>query len=488
MTIQQQTSNKALGRVGLKMLNQFSRTQLLYGAEIMEKFAASRVAVFGIGGVGGYVVEALVRSGVGALDLIDDDRVCLTNINRQILATKKTVGKYKVDVARERVLDINPDCEVRTYRTFFLPETEGMFDFREYDYVVDAIDTVTGKLAIIEKAKKDAIPVISCMGAGNKLNASMFEVADIYETTICPLAKVMRHECRKRGIDSLKVVYSKEKPVRPLEDMSISCRQHCICPPGTARKCTERRDIPGSTAFVPSVAGLIIAGEVLNDLAGINKNKSVKAAGKNKQNKEPKAKKQAGKYPDRKTATEILREAESCNPGPWGDHSRTVAHCAEMIAVNSGMDPEKAYVLGLLHDIGRKFGKRHLGHVSDGYSYMMSLGYDDAARICLTHSFNGKDIDGYIGNRDTTPQETELIVTKLQEVRFDDYDRLIQLCDAISGSEGVMDIIDRMTDVKNRYGSYDRAKWDNNLELKEYFERLMGKDLYEAVDKEHFRP
>lgn len=235
----------------------------------MEKFASSRVAVFGIGGVGGYVVEALARSGIGALDLIDDDKVCLTNINRQILATRKTVGQYKVDVAEERVHDINPDCNVRTYKTFFLPETQELFDFHNYDYVVDAIDTVTGKLAIIEKAKKADVPVISSMGAGNKLNAALFEVADIYQTSICPLAKVMRHECRKRGIDSLKVVYSKEKPIRPLEDMSVSCRQNCICPSGTTRKCTVRRDIPGSTAFVPSVAGLIIAGEVMNDLAKI---------------------------------------------------------------------------------------------------------------------------------------------------------------------------------------------------------------------------
>jgi len=251
------------------MLNQFSRTQLLYGEEAMQRLSSLRVAVFGIGGVGGYTVEALARSGIGALDLIDDDKVCLTNINRQILATRKTVGKYKVDVAAERVHEINPDCEVRTYKTFFLPDTQDMFDFTDYDYVVDAIDTVTGKLAIIEKAKTAKTPVISSMGAGNKINASMFEVADIYQTSICPLAKVMRRECKKREIESLKVVYSKEKPIRPLEDMSISCRKHCICPPGTVRKCTERRDIPGSTAFVPSVVGLIIAGEVINDLAGV---------------------------------------------------------------------------------------------------------------------------------------------------------------------------------------------------------------------------
>ena len=251
------------------MLNQFSRTQLLYGETAMQKLAACRIAVFGIGGVGGYVVEALARSGIGALDLIDDDRVCLTNINRQILATRKTVGKYKVDVAEERVHEINPDCKVKVYKTFYLPDTQDQFDFHEYDYIVDAIDTVTGKLTIIENAKKAGVLVISSMGAGNKVNPAAFEVADIYETSICPLARVMRRECKKRGIDSLKVVYSKEKPIRPLEDMSISCRQHCICPPGTARKCTERRDIPGSTAFVPSVVGLIIAGEIINDLAEI---------------------------------------------------------------------------------------------------------------------------------------------------------------------------------------------------------------------------
>lgn len=248
------------------MLNEFSRTQLLYGKDAMTKLSNSRVAVFGIGGVGGYVVEALARSGIGALDLIDDDKVCLTNINRQILATRRTVGKYKVDVARDRINEISPSCQVTTYKTFYLPETQDQFDFNQYDYVVDAIDTVTGKLTIIENAKKLNVPIISSMGAGNKTNPAGFEVADIYETSICPLAKVMRRECRKRGIVSLKVVYSKEPPIRPLEDMSISCRQHCICPPGAARKCTERRDIPGSTAFVPSVVGLIIAGEVINDL------------------------------------------------------------------------------------------------------------------------------------------------------------------------------------------------------------------------------
>ena len=193
-------------------------------------------------------------------------------------------------------------------------------------------------------------------------------------------------------------------------------------------------------------------------------------------------------YPTREIAEELLQEGEKCNPGPWGDHSRTAAHCACKIAEYSGMDAEKAYVLGLLHDIGRKFGGRHLGHVSDGYSYMMSLGYDDAARICLTHSFNEKKLEKYIGNFDTTEVETELIRTTLQEVKTDDYDRLIQLCDAISGAEGVMDIIDRMSDVKRRYGDYDQSKWNANLELKAYFEQKMGMDLYEAVEKDSFRP
>jgi tRNA A37 threonylcarbamoyladenosine dehydratase len=253
------------------MLNSFSRTQLLLGKDNMEKLATSRVAIFGIGGVGGYAVEALARSGVGALDLIDDDRICLTNINRQILATISTVGKYKVDVAAERVAQINPHCKVTTYKTFYMPENQANFDFTQYDYVIDAIDTVTGKLTIIENAKKCNVPVISCMGAGNKMDPTAFEVADIYKTSVCPLARVMRRELKKRGIDSLKVVYSKEEPTRPDEDGEISCRNHCICPPGTVRKCTARRDIPGSNAFVPSVAGLIIAGEVIKDLAGYNK-------------------------------------------------------------------------------------------------------------------------------------------------------------------------------------------------------------------------
>lgn len=248
------------------MLNQFSRTQLLLGKEAMDKLEGSRVAVFGIGGVGGYVCEALVRSGVGAFDLIDDDKVCLTNLNRQIIATRKTIGKYKVDVMKERILEINPDAEVTVHKCFFLPENADDFLFENYDYVVDAVDTITAKIEIIMQAKKKQVPVISCMGAGNKLDASTFRVEDIYKTKMCPLAKVMRHELKKRGVKKLKVVYSEEKPTRPLEDMSISCRSNCICPPGAKHKCTERRDIPGSVAFVPSVAGLIIAGEVVKDL------------------------------------------------------------------------------------------------------------------------------------------------------------------------------------------------------------------------------
>ena len=248
------------------MLNQFSRTQLLVGREAMERLFAARVAVFGIGGVGGYTVEALARSGVGTLDLIDDDKVCLTNLNRQIFATRKTVGKYKIDVARERILEINPDAVVNTYRTFYAPDTADQFDFTQYDYIVDAIDTVTGKLELIEQAHRCGTPIISSMGAGNKMDASAFEVADIYDTSICPLARVMRRELRRRGIPALKVVYSKEPAIPPIEDMSISCRAHCICPPGTARKCTQRRQVPGSNAFVPAAAGLILAGEVVKDL------------------------------------------------------------------------------------------------------------------------------------------------------------------------------------------------------------------------------
>ena len=252
------------------MLTQFSRTELLLGKEGMERLKNARVAVFGVGGVGGYVCEALVRSGVGSFDLIDDDKVCLTNLNRQIIATRKTVGKYKTDVMKERILEINPDAEVRVHKCFFLPENADQFPFEEYDYIVDAVDTVTAKIALVMKAKELNIPIISSMGAGNKLDGSQFRVADIYKTKVCPLAKVMRRELKKRGIKELKVVYSEEMPTRPLEDMAISCKTNCICPPGAEHKCTQRRDIPGSVAFVPSVAGLIMAGEVVKDLCNRN--------------------------------------------------------------------------------------------------------------------------------------------------------------------------------------------------------------------------
>lgn len=252
------------------MLNQFSRTELIFGKAAMEKLESSRVAIFGIGGVGGYAAEALARSGVGILDLIDDDKICLTNLNRQIFATRKTVGQYKVDAAAERIFDICPQTVVNRHPCFYMPDTADQIDFTQYDYIIDAIDTIKGKLEIILRAKAAGVPVISAMGAGNKVDPTAFRVADIYATKVCPLARVMRHELRRRGVDCLKVVYSEELPIRPVEDMAISCREHCICPPGTQRKCTVRRDIPGSNAFVPPVAGLIIAGEVIKDLTAFD--------------------------------------------------------------------------------------------------------------------------------------------------------------------------------------------------------------------------
>lgn len=233
----------------------------------MKCLEEARVAVFGVGGVGGYTVEALARSGIGTFDLIDDDKICLTNINRQIYALGSTVGKYKVDVAKERILDINPDAVVHTYKTFYLPETADQFDFAAYDYVVDAIDTVSGKIALVMQAKEAGTPVISAMGAGNKTDPTAFEVADIYQTSVCPLARVMRRELKKRGVRSLKVVYSKEIARKPV-DNDNPCKKRCVCPPGTQRTCAMRRAVPGSTAFVPSVAGLIIAGEIVKDLSG----------------------------------------------------------------------------------------------------------------------------------------------------------------------------------------------------------------------------
>lgn len=248
------------------MLNQFSRTELLLGSEAMEKLANARVAVFGVGGVGGFTVEALARSGVGTIDIIDDDKVCLTNINRQLIATRSTIGKYKVQVMKERILDINPKAVVNAHQCFYGPDTADQFDFSNYDYVVDAIDTVTGKIELVMRANEVNTPIICSMGAGNKLDPTKFEVADIYKTSVCPLAKVMRRELKARRVKKCKVVYSKEQPIKPQLDCVTSCKTGCVCPPGATRKCTDKRQIPGSTAFVPSVVGLIIAGEVIKDL------------------------------------------------------------------------------------------------------------------------------------------------------------------------------------------------------------------------------
>lgn len=242
------------------MLTQFSRTQLLLGEAAMDKLKNARVAVFGIGGVGGYVCEALVRSGVGAFDLIDSDTVSITNINRQIIATDKTVGQYKTEVMQNRMKEINPDVEVRLHNCFFLPENGDEFPFSEYDYVVDAVDTVAAKIELVMKCKQKNVPIISSMGAGNKLEASAFKVSDIYKTRMCPLAKVMRYELKKRGVKKLKVVYSEEKPIRILDDKAVSEEKNGV----------GKRSIPGSVAFVPSVAGLIIAGEVIKDLTGLS--------------------------------------------------------------------------------------------------------------------------------------------------------------------------------------------------------------------------
>lgn len=235
------------------MLTQFSRTEILLGEESMDKLNKARVAIFGIGGVGGYVCEALVRSGIRSFDLIDDDKVCLTNLNRQIIATHKTIGQYKVDVMKERMLDINPEADVRVYRSFFLPENADQFPFSEYDYVIDAVDTITAKIELVMKCQEMNIPIISSMGAGNKLEGSAFRVADIYKTKMCPLAKVMRRELKQRGVKQLKVVYSEEQPISPEMESEEE---------------TKRRSTPGSLAFVPSVAGLIMAGEVVKDLTG----------------------------------------------------------------------------------------------------------------------------------------------------------------------------------------------------------------------------
>ena len=240
----------------------FVRTELIFGKEAVEKLANLRVAVFGLGGVGGYVVEALARSGIGKLDIIDSDTVCLSNINRQIYATTNTVGQYKVDIAKQRIVEINPDIEVNTYKIFFDNETAELFDFSQYDYVVDAIDTVTGKIKLIEKATLSKTKIISSMGAGNKIDPTLFEVADIYKTSVCPLAKVMRRELKKRGIEKLKVVYSKEKPIVP-RGQGVE-EKTCELDEPVTRK--THKQTPGSTPFVPPVVGLIIAGEVVKDL------------------------------------------------------------------------------------------------------------------------------------------------------------------------------------------------------------------------------
>lgn len=234
------------------MSERFSRTRMLLGADAMEQLKKAHVAVFGIGGVGGYTAEALVRSGIGKITLVDSDTVSESNINRQIIATTKTIGRFKTEVMKERALDINPDILVEERRCFFLPENASEFDFTKYDYVVDAVDTVTAKLALVEAANDAGVPIISCMGAGNKLNPGAFEIADIYKTSVCPLAKVMRRELKQRGIKKLKVLYSKEEALKPQADIAPQER---------------RRATPGSVAFVPSVAGLMIAGEVIKDLA-----------------------------------------------------------------------------------------------------------------------------------------------------------------------------------------------------------------------------
>ncbi len=238
------------------MLNEFSRTEILLGTSAMKKLQEATVAVFGIGGVGSYTVEALVRSSIGGLALFDDDKVSLTNINRQLIATHKTVGKPKVEVMRDRILEINPSAKVELYPTFYAADNADTIDLSQFSYIVDAIDTVSSKLILIERAKAAGVPIISCMGAGNKLDPTKFEVADIFSTSVCPLARVMRNELRKRGIASLKVVYSKEPAITPIDDEANSCKNEC----------PTRRQVPGSISFVPSVAGLILAGEVIKDL------------------------------------------------------------------------------------------------------------------------------------------------------------------------------------------------------------------------------
>jgi tRNA A37 threonylcarbamoyladenosine dehydratase len=251
------------------MLHAFSRLELLLGEEALQKLSESRIAIFGIGGVGSFAAEGLARAGVGKFLLVDDDCVCITNINRQIIATRKTVGKPKVEVMRDRILDINPKAEVEIRQMFYMPDNvQGIFD-SHFDYIIDAIDTVTAKLDLVAKAKENNIPIICSMGTGNKLDPTRLEITDISKTSVDPLARVVRKELRDRGITTLKVIYSKEPPMKTLETKQSSCRESCVCPKGSTRSCTVRNHIPGSTSFVPPVAGLIIAGEVVKDLTGI---------------------------------------------------------------------------------------------------------------------------------------------------------------------------------------------------------------------------
>ncbi|MCX7841608.1 MAG: tRNA threonylcarbamoyladenosine dehydratase [Clostridia bacterium] len=250
------------------MLHEFSRTEMLIGAKALKKLKESKVAVFGIGGVGSFVVEGLARAGVGKFILVDDDLVCLTNINRQLHATRKTLGKPKVEVMRDRIMEINPTAEVSIHQKFYLPGEGEDIITDDCSYIVDAIDTVTGKIGLVMAARQKGIPIICSMGTGNKLDPTKFEIADIYNTSVDPLSKVMRKELRKRGVEKLKVLYSKEEPRKPLETEDSSCDAGCICPSGTIRKCTVKHRIPASISFVPSVAGLIIAGEVIKDIIG----------------------------------------------------------------------------------------------------------------------------------------------------------------------------------------------------------------------------
>ncbi|MDD3653641.1 MAG: tRNA threonylcarbamoyladenosine dehydratase [Desulfotomaculaceae bacterium] len=248
------------------MLNEFSRTELLIGKKALEKLSRSKIAIFGLGGVGTYAAEGLARAGIGRFVLVDHDRICLTNINRQLHATIKTVGKPKVEVMRERILDINPGAEVIASQVFYTPECAPELVRQEYDYIIDAIDTVTSKIDLILNARRQGIPIISCMGAGNKLDPTKFQITDIYDTSVCPLARVMRRELRKRGVTSLKVVYSQEEPLKPRDYNDSNCRHDCIRPESAGKSRTICRQVPGSISFVPSVAGLLMAAEVVKDL------------------------------------------------------------------------------------------------------------------------------------------------------------------------------------------------------------------------------